>query len=223
MERLVTLDHFEDVLRDAFAAGSEAMLIGGLAVGFWAKRFGAYNDPSEVMYSKDADLRGDRATYNLLIILLKSHGIELTGGAIVTRKEPPGMGKNYVIQVALPGIGRVSVEILEKMPLVDSPDLPPQGFAVEVEGIRVLDPLSLMIGKTHAWNHRPAGQSDNDARHLRLLRKVVPLFLEEACRRGIPEDAAERARALVLILDTWPLPFSAEELAAFRAEVAAYS
>lgn len=223
MERLVTLETFRPMLLATMAELDDFCLIGGLAVGFWADLYGCMDIPGEVMYSKDIDLRGNKATYSLAIRVLREHGIELTGGAIVTRKEPPGMGKNYVIQIALPGIGRVSVEILEKMPLVDSPDLPPQGFAVEVDGIRVIDPLSLMIGKTHAWNHRPAGQSDNDARHLRLLRKVVPLFLAEACRRGIHEDAAERARALLLILDTWPLPFSPKELAVFRAEVAAYA
>jgi hypothetical protein len=37
----------------------------------------------------------------------------------------------------------------------DGPDRP-YGFGVEVEGIPLLDPLSIFIGKLHAWHHRNA-------------------------------------------------------------------
>lgn len=36
------------------------------------------------------------------------------------------------------------------------------------------DPLSLMIGKIHAFNSRRPRQSDNDAKHLELLRRLLP-------------------------------------------------
>jgi len=125
---------------------------------------------------------------------LKKEGHRIACLVNVRRKEPPGLGMNFVVQVNMKDIGRVSGEVLEKMPLVDSPDLPPQGFPVDVDGIPVLDPLSLMIGKIHAFNNRRPGQSDNDAKHLELLRRLLPAFMQEACERGLAEDIRERAR-----------------------------
>ena len=143
----------------------------------------------------------------------------LTTGQIVAlttvqRREPPGLGRNFVVSVDMGELGTISVEVLEKMPLVDSPDLPPQGFALELAGIRILDPLSLMIGKIHAFNHRPAGTANKDAVHLGLLARIIPQFIREARERGL---AAERCRALDAILATWRVPFEAAELEAFRA------
>jgi hypothetical protein len=219
MEQLVTLDLFEHSLKGARQDGAAFMLIGGLAVGYWAKRFDVFDWPGEAIYSKDIDLRGDKAASSLMAARLKEEGYKVVSTAHVKRKEPPGLGMNYVFQVDMKNLGRISVEVLEKMPLVDSPDLPPQGFAVETDGIPVLDPLSLMIGKIHAWNSRAAGQSDNDAKHLELLRRLLPSFMDEACVRGLADEIRERAGALLKILATWRTPFNQEHLESLKEEL----
>ena len=219
MDKLVTLDLFERALRNAHHDGAAFMLIGGLAVGYWAKRYEVFNWPGETIYSKDIDLRGDKAASSILATRLKEEGHKIACLVNVRRKEPPGLGMNYVIQLDMKGIGRISVEVLEKMPLVDNPDAPPRGIALVMDDFPVLDPLSLMIGKLHAYTSRRPGQSDNDAKHLELLRRLLPEFMQEACERGLVEDIRERATALLEILETWKTPFSAEELLAFRAEL----
>lgn len=216
MEQNVTLADFQEALAGALEDGAHYALIGGLAVGAWADYFGVFDWPGETIYSKDIDLRGDKAASTLVGARLLKQGHRIATSVHVHRKEPPGLGMNFVLQVDMQGVGRVSVEVLEKMPLVDSPDLPPQGFAVVANGIPVLDPLSLMIGKIHAWNSRPPGHSDNDAKHLELLRRLLPAFMEEACQRGLVEDIRERAAALLEILDTWKVPFSPPELSVLR-------
>ena len=77
------------------------------------------------------------------------------------------------------------------MPLVDSPDLPPQGFALELSGIRILDPLSLMIGKIHAFNNRSGDLVNKDAVHLGLLARIIPQFIWEARERGLAAELGE--------------------------------
>ncbi len=216
MERTVSLSDFRSALLKARSDGAQFSLIGGLAVGYWADRFGVFDQPGEVIYSKDMDLRGDKASASLMAGSLKGEGHRITTMVNVRRREPPGLGMNYVLQVEMKGLGRISVEILEKMPLVDCENLPPQGFAIETDGIPVLDPLSLMMGKIHAWNHRPAGQSDNDAKHLELLRRLLPAFMDEACQRGLAPEIAERAAFLLAILETWRTPFVAEILEDLR-------
>lgn len=174
---------------------------------------------AKTIYRKDIDLRGNRVAALAMAARLKEEGHRVTAVVNVRRKEPPGLGMNYVVQVEMKRLGRISVEVLEKMPLVDSPDLPPQGFAVESDGIPVLDPLSLMIGKIHAWNSRPAGHSDNDAKHLELLRRLLPAFMDEACARGLAAEIRERATTLLGILETWKTPFSKEALASLNSEL----
>lgn len=219
MEKIVSLTDFRRSLAAAKEDGADYALIGGLAVGHWADEFEVFDWPGETIYSKDIDLRGNKAASSLVAARLKGEGHKVVAVVNVQRREPPGLGMNYVVQVEMKGLGRTSVEVLEKMPLVDSPDLPPQGFAVETDGIPVLDPLSLMIGKIHAWNNRPAGQSDNDARHLELLRRLLPAFMEEACRRGLAHEIRDRATALLVVLRDWKTPFTDDELGALRAEL----
>jgi hypothetical protein len=167
----VTLNNFRSALREATEAQLGFVLIGGLAVAAWAEDFALLEHGIDTFYSKDLDLRGDRPTAQFIGHALRAEGRVIHGFTVVRRKEPPGFGCTYVLSVEFPGIGVVSVEVLEKMPLVDSPDLPPQGFALELAGIRILDPLSLMIGKIHAFNHRAPGLSDKDAVHLQLLAR----------------------------------------------------
>ncbi len=219
MAELVTLDLFEKALRNAHADGAAFMLIGGLAVGYWAKRYDVFDWPGETIYSKDIDLRGDKAASSLVAMRLKEEGHKVACVVNVKRKEPPGLGMNYVVQLDMKGIGRISVEVLEKMPLVDSPDAPPRGIALVMDDFPVLDPLSLMIGKIHAFNSRRPGQSDNDAKHLELLRRLLPAFMQEACERGLAEDIQDRTSALLEILETWKVPFEPNALAALRLEL----
>ena len=215
---LVTLAHFEAALREATAEEADCALIGGLAVAAWSQSFGILPDDGSdaAFHSKDLDVRGDKAAAYLLGNSLRNQGYEIAAFTTVHRKEPPGLGRNFVVSVNMRELGIISVEVLEKMPLVDAPELPPQGFALEIAGIRILDPLSLMIGKIHAFTHRPAGTSDKDAVHLRLLARIVPRFIREARERGLATETAERCRALDAILATWRVPFSAAELAALR-------
>ena len=216
---LVTLAHFEAALREAAIAEANCVLIGGLSVAAWSQHFGITPDDGTgaAFYSKDLDLRGDKPAAYLLGRILREQGYRIAGLTTVLRKEPPGLGRNFVVSVDMGDLGTISVEVLEKMPLVDSPDLPLQGFALELAGIRILDPLSLMIGKIHAFNHRPAGTANKDAVHLGLLARIIPQFIREARERGLAAETAERCRALDAILATWRVPFEVAELEAFRA------
>lgn len=213
----VTLDTFREELREATAAHFAFVLIGGLVVAAWSEDFGLIEGGTVTFYSKDLDLRGDRPTAHFIGKALQASGKTVRAFTVVRRKEPPGLGCTYVVSVEIPEMGVISVEVLEKMPLVDSPDLPPQGFALELSGIRILDPLSLMIGKIHAFSHRPPEFVNKDAVHLGLLARIIPQFIREARERGLAAEVAERCRVLDGILETWRVPFSAAELGEFRA------
>lgn len=216
---LVTLAHFASALRQAAEADADCVLIGGLAVAAWSQRFGITPESGgdAAFHSKDLDVRGDKPAAYLLGKILREEGYRIVALTTVLRKEPPGLGRNFVVSVEMGDLGTISVEVLEKMPLVDSPELPPQGFALELAGIRILDPLSLMIGKIHAFNHRAGDLVNKDAVHLGLLARIIPQFIREARERGLAAEVAERCGVLDGILETWRVPFSAAELGEFRA------
>ena len=216
---LVTLAHFETALRKAAKEEADCLLIGGLAVAAWSQSFGILpaDGTNAPFYSKDLDVRGDKAAAYLLGEILREEGYRIVALTTVHRKEPPGLGRNFVVSVEMGDLGVISVEVLEKMPLVDAPDLPPQGFALELSGIRILDPLSLMIGKIHAFNNRAGDLVNKDAVHLGLLARIIPQFIREARERGLAAEVAERCGVLDGILETWRVPFSAAELGEFRA------
>jgi hypothetical protein len=107
------------------------------------------------------------------------------------------------------------VEVLEALPWVDDGPDRPYGFGVEVEGIPLLDPLSLFIGKLHAWHHRnDPEKTSNDRLHLELLGEIIPKFLTEADRRG--GDTRERREALLGFLDLHTTPLPPAALAGLR-------
>lgn len=217
MERIVTLIDFAGALREVAAdAGGEYVLVGGLCVGAWARAF-EVGDGSP-MYSKDIDLRGTRLAAKAVAQALKREGALVKEFYSVVRKVPPGLGKNYVSPLDLPDGRATNVEVLEALPWVDDGPDRPYGFGVEVDGIPLLDPLSLFIGKLHAWHHRDdPDKTSNDKLHLELLGEIIPKFLAEAARRGV--DTAERKAALRAILDAHSTPLAEPAYAALRAAI----
>jgi len=214
MERNVSLADFSKALREVAAdAGGEYVLIWGLAVGAWANAFRVGD--GRPMFSKDIDLRGTRLAAKAVVRSLKSDGVAVKGFVSITRKEPPGLGKNYVAPIELADGRSTQVEVLEALPLVDDGPDRPYGFGVEVDGIPLLDPLSLFIGKLHAWHHRDDPEkTSNDRLHLELLGEIIPKFLREAERRG--GDTRERRGALSGFLDRHATPLSEAALKELR-------
>ncbi len=106
---------------------------------------------------------------------------------------------NFIVPVDIEDGRSTVVEVLEALPWVDDGPDRPYGFGVMIDGIPLLDPLSLFIGKLHAWHHRDDPEkTSNDRLHLELLGQIIPKFIKEAGRRGV--DTAERRAALAAIL-----------------------
>lgn len=214
MVRIVSLKDFEDVVAEAAnSAIGDFVLIGGLAVGAWAQYF---NVPcGGPIFSKDIDLRGTRLVAQTLAQGMKLRGAKVKGLVAAKRKVPAGMGMNYVVPLDLVDGRSTVIEVLEALPWVDDGPDRPYGFGVEVEGIPLLDPLSLFIGKLHAWHHRDDPEkTSNDRLHLDLLGEIIPKFLAEAMRRGV--DTRERCDALLYFLDRHTTPLSEEAYAGLR-------
>jgi hypothetical protein len=214
VEKVVSLDDFADAVQEiARAASGDFVLIGGLAVGAWAQYFAKGN--GFPIFSKDIDLRGTRLVAQSLAQGMKLRGATIKGLMTITRKEPPGMGKNYIAPIDLPDGRATVIEVLEALPWVDDGPDRPYGFGVEVDGIPLLDPLSLFIAKLHAWHHRDDPEkTSNDQIHLELLGQVIPEFLVEAKRRGV--DTRERREALMDFLHRYSTPLSPDAMKDLR-------
>ena len=212
MVRIVSLNDFAEVVAEtARSAIGDFVLIGGLAVGAWAQYFGV--PTGGPVFSKDIDLRGTRLVAQTLAQGMKLRGAKVKGLVAAKRKEPAGLGMNFVVPLDLADGRSTVIEVLEALPWVDDGPDRPYGFGVEVEGIPLLDPLSLFIGKLHAWHHRDdPDKTSNDRLHLELLGGIIPKFLAEAERRGV--DTRERRQALGAILDahTTPLGKPSEDM-----------
>ena len=212
--KIVSLDDFSQVVAEtAKSAVGEFVLIGGLAVGAWAQYF---NVPTGgPVFSKDIDLRGTRLVAQAMAQGMKLRGAKIKGLVAARRKEPAGLGMNFVVPLDLADGRSTVIEVLEALPWVDDGPDRPYGFGVEVEGIPLLDPLSLFIGKLHAWHHRnDPEKTSNDRLHLELLGEIIPQFLTEAERRGV--DTRERREVLLGFLDLHTTPLSPAALAGLR-------
>lgn len=211
---IVALETFEHCLRQATEAGADYQLVGGLAVGFWAQRYGALAD-GQAIYSKDIDMRGSRLAAHFVGQVLRGEGHQIASLVTVKRKIPPGMGSNFVIPVTLANGISTTVEVLERLPWVDEPDGPARGLVMQIDGIRILDPLSLFVGKLHAWHHRnDPDRLSNDRLHLELLAAIIPKFIEEAEVRGL--DTRGRKEALKAILEAHSTPLDSDAYRTLR-------
>lgn len=217
MDKVVSLSDFSVVVRQlADGAESDFVVIGGLAVGAWAQYFGIATDGP--IFSKDIDLRGGRLLAQAFGQGMRLQGCKLKGFVTATRNNPPGLGKNYVIPLDLPDGRATVIEVLEAMPWVDDGPDRPYGFGVIIDGIPLLDPLSLFIGKLHAWYHRDLPElASNDRIHLELLANIIPAFSAEAQERGL--DISERKEALGAVIQMHGTPLDPEAAKVLRESV----
>lgn len=210
MAKIVSLADFAGVVAEtAKAAEGEFVVIGGLAVGAWAQY---HNIPTGgPIFSKDIDLRGNRLVAQAMAQGMRLLGAKIKGFTVAKRKEPPGLGRNFVVPLDLADGRNTVIEVLEALPWVDEGPGRLHGIVVMVDGIPLLDPLSLFIGKLHAWHHRnDPEKTSNDRLHLELLGEIIPKFLDEARTRGV--DTAERRDALKLILARHSTPLEEDAM-----------
>jgi hypothetical protein len=165
--------------------------VGGQAVILWANRF---LSPDEIarsgmempLKSKDGDLRASGEIAQILADQLK-------GTVQNYRLKDPSRGKACAVLVTI-NDAPVFIDVMEKLPGVAESE---PGYALEIKAglpdrmltIRVLDPISLLFGKTDVWNRekdKPPEIIDgvakplrNDKEHLILLSLLIPKYLNE--------------------------------------------
>lgn len=205
-ERPFCLEDFEPALRKLAEAEGSGAVVGGMAVSAWAEMFleqGERADFDLPIYSKDLDLRGTKMVSTLLMGELEKAGAELRGVVAATRKAAPHMGRIFAVGLFWKG-HRTSIEVLERLPGLDhSLDEPPCGSTLATKrGIALLDPCSICICKLHAANTRPGEGANNDVKHLAILARLIPRFLEKVRVTALPEyDAREDAQRLLALLE----------------------
>ncbi len=224
-ERPFCLADFRPFLKSLTESEDDSVLVGGLAVSAWAELF---LDGSERLlfdlpiFSKDIDLRGQKATCMALTRIMQLDGAKLGGVVAATRKNAVHMGRVFAASIAWRDF-KTSVEVLERLPGLDTGiDNAPVGTALSpLEGLSLLDPCSLFICKLHAANTRPAGQAGNDVKHLAILARVIPRFLGKLRSTPVPEyDAKEDASRLLRQIEDcevgrhpFQVPLPADEVA----------
>jgi|GEM_PF-2245544 len=228
---------FADFEKHLLRLGGEEVgyvLIGGLAVSAWAEEFLNAAESAALdlpIYSKDIDLRGGKVVSTLLSQEVEADGAEIRGLVTATRKQAPHMGRVFAVQLFWRG-HRTSIEVLERLPGLDtSIDDPPCGTALATSrGVSLLDPCSLFICKLHAANTRPGDAASNDVKHLRILARVIPRFLEKVRVTALPEyDARTDAERLLRQIEDcqagrhlFRVPLAEQEVAELRQSLQAH-
>lgn len=233
-EKPFSLDDFDPFLRRLGEDELSCVLIGGIAVSAWAELFLDEVEKREFdlpIFSKDIDLRGDKPSCLALAGHLQADGAEMHGIATATRKNAPHMGRVFAVQLFWRG-HRTSIEVLERLPGLDtSIDDPPHGTALATSrGVSLLDPCSLFICKLHAANTRPGEAASNDVKHLRILARVIPRFLEKVRLTALPEyDARTDAERLLRQIEDcqagrhpFHVPLPEQEVAELRQSLQAH-
>lgn len=225
-ERPFCLDDYRPFLSYLVESEDESVLVGGLAVSAWAELFLEGKERllfDLPIFSKDIDLRGRKITCMTLTKSMQLEGAKAGGLVASIRKNAPHMGRVFATAITWRG-AKTSVEVLERLPGLDSGmGDPPVGTPLSpVENLILLDPCSLFICKLHAANTRPAGEAGNDVKHLAILARVIPRFLnklreastmeydgkEDANRLQVKIDACEAGR------DLFQIPLPTDELTA---------
>lgn len=224
-ERPFCLEDYRPFLTTLSDSEDESVLVGGLAVSAWAELFLDEAERHQFdlpIFSKDIDLRGRKMTCLVLTKAMQGDGAILGGIVAATRKSAPHMGRVFAASMTWRNF-RTSVEVLERLPGLDSGiDDAPVGAALSpVNDLILLDPCSLFICKLHAANTRPEGQASNDIKHLAILARVIPRFLEKL--RAIPvaeyDGKEDAGRLLRQIEDSeagrhpFRVPLSTDEIA----------
>jgi hypothetical protein len=221
-----SLADFGPFLRTLTEGEDQSVLIGGMAVSAWGEihlesaEHAVFDLP---IYSKDVDLRGQKITSLLLAETMAKDGAEIRGSVTATRKNAPHMGRVFAVSLFWKG-QQTSIEVLERLPGLDTgiDDVPVGTPLVTRGGLSLLDPCSLFICKLHAANTRPEGAASNDVKHLAILSRVIPRFLEKLRSSPVAEyDGKEDvARLLRQIEDCeagrhpFKVPLPVEEIAA---------
>ena len=211
-----SLEDFQPALLQLREAEFQQELIGGLAVSAWAELFLIKDERLEFdlpIYSKDMDLRGAKNSARFLAHEMRNAGAEIGSFVTATRKNAPEMGRVFAVQVTWRG-QNTSIEVLERLPLLDKDiHTPPRGTALATEtGVALLDPCSMFICKIHAANSRATTDASNDIKHLAILARIIPRFLDKVRVTKHPEyDAKEDAARLLGIINdcaAQTIPFS---------------
>ena len=205
-EQPFSLADFGPFLRMLTEGEDESVIIGGMAVSAWAEihlELAEHLFFDLPIYSKDVDLRGRKVTSLLLAEKMTREGAEIRGCVTATRKGAPHMGRVFAISLFWKG-HQTSIEVLERLPGLDTgiADEPIGTPLVTRSRLSLLDPCSLFICKLHAANTRPSGQAGNDVKHLAILARVIPRFLEKLRSVPVPEyDAKEDVRRLLVQIE----------------------
>lgn len=215
------LAEFQPLIERLDAAGIDYALIGGLAVAHYGEAYltaeqkAAHDFP---IYSKDIDFRGGRDLFEAIQREAPAAGLELAAGMGAIRPKP-GMNRSpgYFLAVLINGES-TAIEIMERLPLhnLDLTELVVTGSVLQLRGVAVLDPFTLLLAKLAAFHERPQGEANNDAAHIAILTDVIPPFFEDTLKRfqaGTTQyDPAEDAWRLLKVLERGrhPLPCQTE-------------
>lgn len=205
-QRPFCLEDYLPFLKALVDSEDESVLVGGLAVSAWAELFLDESERHQFdlpIFSKDIDLRGRKMTCLALTKIMQLDGAILGGIVAATRKNAPHMGRVFAASITWRNF-KTSVEVLERLPGLDSgiADAPVGTPLSPSAGLVLLDPCSLFICKLHAASTRPEGEAGNDVKHLSILARVVPRFLQKLRSTPLADyDGKEDAKRLLLQIE----------------------